>query len=92
MLTGYTPRREADINLQKVFDVSEFEVFAIKSQRRHILCGGDGGDPRPGIVWSRACNDPGYLLTLQQIKPDEWANDENRIFWNYLHIGSDLPN
>ena len=92
MLTGYTPRREAAINLRKVFDASELEIFAIKSQARHLLCDGDGGDPMPGKVYSRACNDPGYLLTLQQIKPDEWANDENRIYWNYLHVGGNLPN
>ena len=71
---------------------SEFERFAIESQARHVLCQLGKGDKRPGQPWSMGLNDSSFLNSLQQVKADEWMTDDNRIFWQFLHIGGELPN
>ena len=90
MLTGYTPSIEPDESLRKVCGTNE-EEFIIESQARRLLCHVGDPDPRPGRAWSKPNNDPAFLLALQKVKPDEWMNDENKIYWEHLHIGSDLP-
>ena len=92
MLRGYTPRSEPVTGLRAVCGTNELEEFLEESQARRLLCHVGDPDPRPGKVWSKANNDPVFLLALQKVKSGEWMNDENRIYWEYQHVGSDLPN
>ena len=87
-LTGYRPRIEPTTGL-KISCGADDERFAIESQARRVLI--SKGDARPGQPWSRTCNDSSFLHALQQVESDDWLNDENDIYWKFLHIG-DEPN
>lgn len=91
-LTGYRPRIEPTTGL-KITCGADDERFAIKSQARLLILSINGNDdPLPGLVWSKSNDDGFFLLALQQVESDDWLNDENDIYWKFLHFGSDLPN
>lgn len=71
---------------------AEFEEFLDDIQTRHLYNTLSNDDPTPGKAWSRACNESWFLLAMQNMPRDSLMKIENKLYWQFLHVGSDEPN
>ena len=75
-------------------NAAECEEFIDDSQTRHLYYTLSRDDPnvRPEKPFSKACNESWFLLALQNVPQDDWMKLENKLYWQYLHLGSEEPN
>ena len=77
---------------EKFEEFNKFDEFIDEAQTRHLYFTLSSDEPPPSMLFSKACNESWFLLALQNVPRDEWMNLENKLYWQYLHIGSEEPN
>ena len=70
-------------------DVHDFVAFNVK---RKLAVKFGNEDPAPGMFYSASCDGSLYLDLLQRVEADQWNEIGTREYWQFLHIGSELPN
>ena len=70
----------------------EVQKFIELSVTRQLAVKFGEDDPALGEPWSSAYDDPKFLDLLQKVGRDQWNEIGTREYWQFLHIGSELPN
>ncbi len=67
------------------------EFISLSVTRRLAVTFGED-DPALGEPWSSVYDDPLFLMQLQKVGHDQWNDIVIKPYWQFLHVGSDLPN